>query len=487
MPDDTPILGLPLILPAQAQKHVTHNEALRLLDILVQLAVLDRDLATPPALPAEGDRYIVAANPTAAWAGQAGNIAAFWGGIWVFISPRQGWTARVTDENIQITRLGSAWVQSDTAPETTARLGISTAPDATNRLAVASPASLFTHAGSDHRMVLNKATATDTTSILLQTGFSGRAEIGLAGSNDLTVKVSADGTSFATGLTMQPSGAVSLPEGVTVAGDTTLSGNTTLSGAASLSGPVSLSGAVSLSGPVTLSGPLTGSALQSTPQDGTAGKLMLTGAFGLGSNTSPLLASLDATTTLSGQWRTADTATTGTWPAGATTAVLRNGIMTVLRPDATTILQCWLQTETATEWTRRHTGTTWSVWARSLPVTGTVSMVSGQPTGAIIQRGSTATGDFIRFADGTQICTHSLAIGPLNLALGSIFQGSATVTWTFPAAFSVLPVVSGLTSSTSAWVTATPATLTNIALRGCSGASLPATVTAYVTATGRWV
>ena len=149
--------------------------------------------------------------------------------------------------------------------------------------------------------------------------------------------------------------------------------------------------------------------------------------------------------------------------------------MTVLRPDATTILQCWLQTETATEWTRRHTGTTWSVWARSLPVTGTVSMVSGQPTGAIIQRGSTATGDFIRFADGTQICTHSLAIGPLNLALGSIFQGSATVTWTFPAAFSVLPVVSGLTSSTSAWVTATPATLTNIALRGCSGASLPAT------------
>ena len=59
MSDATTHLLLPYILAAQAQKHVTHNEALRLLDGLVQLSVLDRDLTAPPGSPADGDRYIV--------------------------------------------------------------------------------------------------------------------------------------------------------------------------------------------------------------------------------------------------------------------------------------------------------------------------------------------------------------------------------------------------------------------------------------------
>ena len=62
MSDTTTHLLLPYILAAQAQKHVTHNEALRILDGLVQLSVLDRDLTAPPGSPAEGDRDIVAAR-----------------------------------------------------------------------------------------------------------------------------------------------------------------------------------------------------------------------------------------------------------------------------------------------------------------------------------------------------------------------------------------------------------------------------------------
>ena len=58
MPDDTTILSLPLILPAQAQKHVTHNEALLKLDLMVQLAVINRTLTVPPPLPTIGDRHI---------------------------------------------------------------------------------------------------------------------------------------------------------------------------------------------------------------------------------------------------------------------------------------------------------------------------------------------------------------------------------------------------------------------------------------------
>ena len=66
MPDTSTHLLLPYLLAAQAQKHVTVNEALRLLDGLVQLAVLDRHLTAPPASPADGARYIVASGATGA-------------------------------------------------------------------------------------------------------------------------------------------------------------------------------------------------------------------------------------------------------------------------------------------------------------------------------------------------------------------------------------------------------------------------------------
>jgi len=44
----TPKLSLPYIMPAQAQKHVTHNEALAKLDVIVQLSVLSMNLKSPP-------------------------------------------------------------------------------------------------------------------------------------------------------------------------------------------------------------------------------------------------------------------------------------------------------------------------------------------------------------------------------------------------------------------------------------------------------
>ena len=47
MADATPRLGLPLLAAAQAQKHVTHNEALTVLDVLAQIAVKSRSLTLP--------------------------------------------------------------------------------------------------------------------------------------------------------------------------------------------------------------------------------------------------------------------------------------------------------------------------------------------------------------------------------------------------------------------------------------------------------
>ena len=126
--DTTTNLQLPFIAAAQAQKHVTHNEALRGLDAVVQLMVLDKDLAAPPGSPAEGARYIVAGSATGAWAGQEGKIAAWQDGAWAFYSPREGWLAWAADEDSLYICTGSAWTGfavglGDVVEDTTPQLG----------------------------------------------------------------------------------------------------------------------------------------------------------------------------------------------------------------------------------------------------------------------------------------------------------------------------------------------------------------------------
>ncbi|MDO5606109.1 MAG: DUF2793 domain-containing protein [Paracoccus sp. (in: a-proteobacteria)] len=110
MSERTAHLALPFLMAAQAQKHVTHNEALRLLDGIVQLSVLDRDLTDPPASPAEGDRYIPAPGATGAWTGWDGSIAYWIDGTWMRLIPAPGWIAWVADEAQVIVWTGSAWV-----------------------------------------------------------------------------------------------------------------------------------------------------------------------------------------------------------------------------------------------------------------------------------------------------------------------------------------------------------------------------------------
>ena len=109
MSDITTHLLLPYILAAQAQKHVTHNEALRLLDVMVQLSVLDRDLTAPPASPADGDRYMVASGATGLWAGWDLNVTTWVDGIWMRLVPRPGWLAWIADEATFFVWNGSAW------------------------------------------------------------------------------------------------------------------------------------------------------------------------------------------------------------------------------------------------------------------------------------------------------------------------------------------------------------------------------------------
>lgn len=110
MSETTAHLALPFIMAAQAQKHVTMNEALRLLDGIVQLAVLDRDRTASPASPAEGARHIPATGATGGWAGWSGSIAYWIDGAWMRILPAPGWLAWIEAEAQLVVWTGSAWL-----------------------------------------------------------------------------------------------------------------------------------------------------------------------------------------------------------------------------------------------------------------------------------------------------------------------------------------------------------------------------------------
>lgn len=102
-------LELPHILPAQAQKHVTHNEAIDLLDAIVQLSVLSRALNTPPAAPTSGERYLVTTGGTGDWAGHDDEFALFLDGGWLFRAPREGWRMWVEAEQVLLVLAASGW------------------------------------------------------------------------------------------------------------------------------------------------------------------------------------------------------------------------------------------------------------------------------------------------------------------------------------------------------------------------------------------
>lgn len=207
MSETTAHLALPFIMAAQAQKHVTHNEALRLLDGIVQLSVKDRDLTTPPASPADGDRYIVASGATGVWAGWDLNIALWVDGAWLRLPPRAGWRAWVVDEALLLVYNGSTWISTTpTTLQNLTLLGLGTTADAANPFSAKLNAALWTaktvaEGGTgDLFYTMNKEAAGDDLGLTLQTGYVTKALVGLFGTDKFRLAVSADGSSFFDGL-----------------------------------------------------------------------------------------------------------------------------------------------------------------------------------------------------------------------------------------------------------------------------------------------
>lgn len=92
MTDATARLQLPMLDAGQAQKEVTHNEALARLDLVVQARVAAVGLDAPPADPSEGQAWIVGDAPSGVWAGQGGALAGWTAGGWRFAAAFEGMT-----------------------------------------------------------------------------------------------------------------------------------------------------------------------------------------------------------------------------------------------------------------------------------------------------------------------------------------------------------------------------------------------------------
>ena len=181
------------------------------------------------------------------------------------------------------------------------------------------------------------------------------------------------------------------------------------------------------------------------PTDGTTGRLLKVGDFGVGGYAQPLgladantlpLGSLASVNGVNGD------ATINNWPVlpdAPATPVYWNISTYGLDTRTTQIaIQAYNTVSSVEMYIRNKHDTNWYPWRKvynQSNILGTVGQSGGVPTGAIIEKGSNANGDYTKFADGTIICTHSAA--------KTFPTGATSADWTFPATFIAGPVVDG--------------------------------------------
>lgn len=434
MPDTSPRLDLPYLQASQAQKHVTHNEALRRLDALVQLSLVDIAAQTPPGTPQDGETYGLGAVPTGAWAGQAGMLALWDGQAWEFIAPAEGWRAWDQAGGQLHIFTAAAWAPVEPDFQNLDGIGIQTSWDTTNRLALASDAALFSHAGAGHQLKVNKAATGDTASLLFQSDWAGHAEMGLAGSNAFSLKVSDDGSTWIEALKLDPA-----------AGHIDLAPDGTIR--AQLSGTA-----------LQLDVPLTGSAVQANALDTTAGRVALNDAFGLGATGAAVPNdNLDNIAATGNYQITNAVIAASTLPSQGGDA---GSNLWHFQYDNANASQMLVSHPNARCAVRIQDGGVWDDWQEIYAqhtAVGTVTQSNGAPTGALIERGSNANGEYVRYADGTQICwTTGGPYIDVNTAAGAVFKSSVIGSWIFPASFLSVATITITASAQSddRWVNA---------------------------------
>jgi hypothetical protein len=109
MADSTNRYALPLLVSGQAQKEITHNEALLLIDALAHPAIESRSLAAPPLSPQPGQLWLVAAAATGDWLGKSAQLALWTSGGWRFIAPRDGMLVWSKPDGAALIYSSGAW------------------------------------------------------------------------------------------------------------------------------------------------------------------------------------------------------------------------------------------------------------------------------------------------------------------------------------------------------------------------------------------
>ena len=78
------------IQSSQAQKHVTHNETVRLMDVLVQMSSISDQIEEPPSDAKEADCYIIPLHAKGPWAGRTDQIACIENDACRYLTPQKG-------------------------------------------------------------------------------------------------------------------------------------------------------------------------------------------------------------------------------------------------------------------------------------------------------------------------------------------------------------------------------------------------------------
>ena len=108
-------LGLPLLAARQAQKEISHNEALALVDIAVAASVEATGSLAPPGNPIVGECHALGANPTGEWEGHAHALAGYTEGGWRFIAPVEGMRVYDKADGTIATFDGAQWMSAPAA------------------------------------------------------------------------------------------------------------------------------------------------------------------------------------------------------------------------------------------------------------------------------------------------------------------------------------------------------------------------------------
>jgi Protein of unknown function (DUF2793) len=104
--------ALPELFVGQAQKEITHNEALARIDALLHPEI-QAVLAAAPATLSDADDgkcWIIGDSATGPWAGKSRQIARWSGGSWRYLTPVEGMSVWHVADSKRLFYIGGSWI-----------------------------------------------------------------------------------------------------------------------------------------------------------------------------------------------------------------------------------------------------------------------------------------------------------------------------------------------------------------------------------------